>query len=158
MDSYGSLGEAYEYEKSADLETIKSKYDRQKFVSNASSERGTIRRTLRDEQVKSLEEVAIANFLFLNGINYEYERLYPFEAEDATKKAYRPDFYLPDYRILHHLLKHSKDAIIQDGKAVTYFSPYVLPSWLKSNWQLVFCEKLTAGLWMDGNLASKIIK
>lgn len=99
MDSYGSLGEAYEYEKSADLETIKSKYDRQKFVSYASSERGTIRRTLRDEQVKSLEEVAIANFLFLNGINYEYERLYPFEAEDATKKAYRPDFYLPDYDI-----------------------------------------------------------
>jgi len=97
MDSFGSLGEAYDYEKSADLETIKSKYDRQKFVSGAAAECQTARRTLRDEQVKSLDEVAIANFLFLNGVKYEYERLYPFEAEDTTRKAYRPDFYLPDF-------------------------------------------------------------
>lgn len=41
----------------------------------------------------------IANFLFLHSVEYEYERLYPFSSEDPTGKAYRPDFYLPEYDI-----------------------------------------------------------
>lgn len=55
--------------------------------------------TLRGEKVKSLEEVSIANFLFLNGVRYEYESKYPYQTNDAHFKVYRPDFYLPDYDI-----------------------------------------------------------
>ena len=55
------------------------------------------RRTLQNEQVKSLEEVSIANFLFLNGVRYEYERAYPFESADPEHRSYKLDFYLPDY-------------------------------------------------------------
>ncbi|WP_188505986.1 hypothetical protein [Parapedobacter pyrenivorans] len=36
----------------------------------------------------------IANFLYLNGIEYEYEKPYPHGAI-----MYRPDFYLKDYDI-----------------------------------------------------------
>ena len=36
----------------------------------------------------------IANFLFLNGVNYEYEKPYPH-----GDHMYRPDFYLTDYDI-----------------------------------------------------------
>lgn len=64
---------------------------------------------MKKEKVKSLEEVQIANFLFLNGVNYEYERLYPFPSDDPTYKDYRPDFYLTDYDIYLEHFGISKD-------------------------------------------------
>ena len=50
--------------------------------------------TLKGEQVKSYEECEIANFLFLNGVDYRYEAFY--EHATATEKStqYQPDFYL----------------------------------------------------------------
>lgn len=56
--------------------------------------------TLQGERVKSHEELRIANFLFFNGVRYEYEKPYskPYQRE-AWRKAYCPDFYLPDYDI-----------------------------------------------------------
>ena len=99
MERHGSLGEVYEAEKGADLETLQSKYQREKYLSDSAFDRGVGRRTLQNEQVKSLAEVSIANYLFLNGIRYEYERRYPFESDDPARKAYRPDFYLPDHDI-----------------------------------------------------------
>mgnify|MGYP002761826032 FL=1 len=109
MEKFDSLGAAYEYEKSVDFETLRSKYDQAQWVNQASDDRKEQRRTLKDERVKSLEEVSIANFLFLNGVNYEYERLYPFESDDPTRKAYRPDFYLPDYDLYLEHFGISKD-------------------------------------------------
>jgi DNA helicase-4 len=53
---------------------------------------------LQGEKVKSLEELVIANFLFLNGIAYEYEKVYPGGYE-KDGRAYQPDFYLVDYDI-----------------------------------------------------------
>jgi DNA helicase IV len=50
--------------------------------------------TLRRERVKSIQELKIANWLFLNGINYEYEARYPYGSD-----SYQPDFYLPDFDI-----------------------------------------------------------
>lgn len=49
--------------------------------------------TINNENVKSYEEVQIANFLYLNGIDYEYERAYPYHIPGATK-IYTPDFYI----------------------------------------------------------------
>ena len=58
--------------------------------------------TFGGEIVKSFEELEIANWLFLNGIKYEYEKKYtgvlPPNA-GPWRRAYRPDFYLPDYDI-----------------------------------------------------------
>ena len=99
MENHSSLGELYEDEKNADLETLKSKYDREKYIKQTGIEKSKAYKTLNNEQVKSLEETKIANFLFMNGIKYEYEKLYPFESDDPLRKAYRPDFYLCDYDI-----------------------------------------------------------
>ena len=59
--------------------------------------------TLLGERVKSVEELMIANFLFLNGVAYEYERPYdyaiPPELAEGNRRAYQPDFYLTDYDI-----------------------------------------------------------
>ena len=56
-------------------------------------------RSLKGEKVKSNEERLIANFLFQNQINYEYEAKYKFETTTKEFKQYKPDFYLTDYDI-----------------------------------------------------------
>lgn len=56
-------------------------------------------RTLRGELVKSFEELLIADWLYLNGVKYEYE--YPYAHQTATliRRQYKPDFYLSEYDI-----------------------------------------------------------
>ena len=51
-------------------------------------------RSLNGEEVKSFEECEIANFLYLNGIPYEYERRYEHDTATSRKRQYQPDFYL----------------------------------------------------------------
>ena len=48
--------------------------------------------TIRNEQLRSIEEVSIANFLYLNNIDYEYEPLYPYNLGGI--KPYTPDFLI----------------------------------------------------------------
>ncbi len=84
-NDFSSAGERFDYYKgSVDYETLKSK------VHNS----GGVKSTLAGERVRSVEELMIANYLYLNGIKYEYEKLYPYS--DFT---YHPDFYLTDYDI-----------------------------------------------------------
>ena len=47
--------------------------------------------TIQNEILRSQEEVQIANFLYLNNIDYEYEPCYKYNIEGA-KKPYTPDF------------------------------------------------------------------
>lgn len=61
-------------------------------------------RSLKDEKLKSYEECQIANYLFLNGVNYEYERNYEHDTATTQRRQYQPDFYLPDYGLyIEHL-------------------------------------------------------
>ena len=56
-------------------------------------------RTLNGDLVRSLEELAIANFLTENGIKYEYERQYEIQTATRERGQYRPDFFLPGHDI-----------------------------------------------------------
>ena len=47
--------------------------------------------TIQSEMMRSNQEVEIANFLYLNGIEYEYEPLYRYDILFA-RKPYTPDF------------------------------------------------------------------
>ena len=49
------------------------------------------KRSLQGECLRSNEEVRIANFLYVNGIDYRYEAIYPYHIY-AAKKPYTPDF------------------------------------------------------------------
>ena len=53
-------------------------------------------RSLKGDKVRSFEECEIANFLYLNGVPYEYEHLYEHDTATSEKTQYRPDFYLSD--------------------------------------------------------------
>lgn len=53
-------------------------------------------RTLQGELVKSFEEWEIANWLYLNGIAYEYEPDYEHDLPENNRTAYTPDFRLTE--------------------------------------------------------------
>lgn len=53
-------------------------------------------RTLQGEQVASYEEVMIANWLYANGVAYEYEPDYAFDTSSPTRRNYCPDFRLSE--------------------------------------------------------------
>lgn len=89
-ESYDSLGEKLENEKGIDFQTLKSKCEPESLNKVAKKSLDTI----QGEKVKSLEELTIANFLYLNGIEYEYEKPYPY-----GNGMYRPDFFLSEYNI-----------------------------------------------------------
>src|SRR5207237_10168637 len=72
--------------------------------------------TFGGDVVKSHGERLIANFLYLNGINYEYEARYPFNVADATHAQYQPDFHYPDIDVWH---EHW--ALDRDGRAPADF-------------------------------------
>ena len=61
--------------------------------------RNTKLETLNGERVKSYGELYIANFLFVNGVSYEYEKEYFSTEKIRSNRMYRPDFYLKDFNI-----------------------------------------------------------
>ena len=70
-------------------------------------------------EVKSLEELRIANWLFLNGIRFEYERRYEYNTADQQHRQYYPDFYYPDIDVWHEHF-----AIDHQGKAPKFMKAY----------------------------------
>lgn len=80
--------------------------------------RGQEPRTLRQELVRSFEEQMIADWLTLHGVAYEYERVYQEAATgDVNRREYRPDFYLPEYRVY---LEHF--GIDREGRTAPHIS------------------------------------
>lgn len=58
-------------------------------------------RAMDGSVLKSEGERRVANFLYLHGVNYEYERPYPHDTADAEHRQYHPDFYYPDIDVWH---------------------------------------------------------
>ena len=105
--------------------------------------------TIKDERVRSIDECRIANFLFINGVDYIYEPVYMHGFKDTTK-PYCPDFlikqgdkeiYLEHFGVsedwknnrfsqkeLDEYKKHARDKIIlhrEHGSKLIYtFSKY----------------------------------
>jgi len=53
-------------------------------------------RTLQGEKVKSYEELQIANWLYENGVEYEYEPNYKHKVAETGRRDYQPDFRLTE--------------------------------------------------------------
>lgn len=90
---YGNSGELYENLKKCDYRTIK--------VLKELSMHPDKKETANKEFVKSFEEMAIANFYFINGVDYIYEKPYEYDTYTSEKRQYTPDFYLSKYKIYH---------------------------------------------------------
>jgi len=55
--------------------------------------------TFKSEEVKSQAEKFIADLLFINNIDYQYEKIADWADKSKDKIVYQPDFYLPEYDI-----------------------------------------------------------
>ncbi len=77
-----------------DCTTMRS--DIAQTIANYQKQQEKKHHTIQNEVVKSIEECRIANFLFINGIDYEYEPIYPYGFKD-TLKPYCPDFLIKQY-------------------------------------------------------------
>jgi DNA helicase-4 len=90
------FGDVIEIEKGYDKETLKSRFIKNKLLKQQDKK---ALMTLKDEKVKSVQELVIANYLFLHGIEYEYEAKYICNTTNEYYRQYHPDFYLPEYKL-----------------------------------------------------------
>ncbi len=81
-------------------------------------------RTLQGEKVRSFEELMIANWLFQNGISYEYEPVYEHSLPDTGRKSYTPDFRLTESGVYveHFGVRWSTD---ETGKQILATAPFI---------------------------------
>lgn len=94
---FENLGEYHDFHRNLDFETLKGKMSKLDYVDQVVKAKQSQMKTLAGESVKSFEETLIANFLFLNCVEYEYERDYPLDTRNEQYRQYKPDFYLPEY-------------------------------------------------------------
>jgi DNA helicase-4 len=148
-------GQHIEYLKEYDIATLKDIFQNPPNGQNG-------RYTLKRELVKSKQECSIANFLFLNNIEYEYERPYPYAWREWEKGSYRPDFYLPDFDIYiehfgvdkknktapfidneQYLQSMQKKRLLHKELGTTLLETYSYELW-EDDWEGAFKKKLEA--------------
>ncbi len=123
---------------------------------NGGSSHSSRHETFRGEQVRSHGERTIADFLFLNGIDYEYEKPYSHPTADATHSQYRPDFYYPSID-----LWHEHWALDGTGTPPASFKGYAESMAWKRGVHARFGTKLVESTWADivfGNGLAKLQK
>ncbi|WP_299376610.1 UvrD-helicase domain-containing protein [uncultured Kiloniella sp.] len=81
-------------------------------------------RTLNGDLVKSYEEWEISNWLYRNGITYEYEPVYEHKLPSGARGAYNPDFRLTDSNIYieHFGVRKFREP---DGSTRLTTAPYI---------------------------------
>lgn len=90
------------------------------YVLEIKNERSKKKITIQSETLRSAEEAQIANFLYLNNIDYEYEPRYKFNIENSGK-PYTPDFIIrqnQNGKTIEAYIEHF--GITQDGKSSRY--------------------------------------
>ncbi len=120
LDNEKSLELFKKHLENNDLTTLKDDLDRYKEK--------LVRKkiTIKAEKVRSIQECQIANFLFINGIDYEYEPLYPYCIRGTSKP------YTPDFKIIQgdHLAYLEHYGINEDGTN-SRFTPEELEAYKK---------------------------
>lgn len=89
ISTFQNLGDYIDNFRNIDYETLQSKYQKSIHKNNEKY----------SQKVRRLDDLIIANFLYLNNIPYQYDYLYPFKAENSFKRNIKMNFYLPDYNL-----------------------------------------------------------
>ncbi|WP_237068373.1 UvrD-helicase domain-containing protein [Microbulbifer guangxiensis] len=106
--------------------TFSSFQEYQDYISDSSNANDRCVATLSGVFVRSLQEQKIANWLWMNSINFEYERSVQVKDDNGDFKTLHPDFYYPDIDTWHEHL-----AIDKNGNAPKFFKNYVRNANLK---------------------------
>jgi len=86
-----NLNEFFNKTAKANYTTMRSELD--EFRREVVDARSRKKITIQNEVLKSFQEVQIANFLYLNSLDYEYEPVYPYNIT-FSRKPYTPDFII----------------------------------------------------------------
>lgn len=86
---FENLDQYHMFKAAQDYETMKSGLG--EYIRKVENQRSKQVKTITGEYLRSVQEVQIANFLYLNGLDYEYEKVYEPETLSRNKK-YTPDF------------------------------------------------------------------
>ena len=89
--NFRNLEEYHKFKAMQDYSTLKSNLG--EYIQTIELARSKSKRTITGEYLRSMQEVEIANFLYLNGIEYEYEKVYGATL-GKSRKQYTPDFYI----------------------------------------------------------------
>ena len=108
------LNDFFNYISKSDFSTIKGNID--EYTEKIINERTGKCISIARETLRSAQEVRIANFLYLNGIEYFYEKPYPYNILHSHK-PYTPDFTITQGDKVVYL-EHF--GITQDGKNNRY--------------------------------------
>lgn len=108
------LNDFFNYISKADFSTIRGNID--EYSEKIINKRTGKCQTIAHETLRSAQEVQIANFLYLNGLDYVYEKPYPFNMA-GSYKVYTPDFTITQGDKIAYL-EHF--GITQDGKNSRY--------------------------------------
>ena len=89
--NFNSLNDYCTYKANLVYESIKSRLG--EYIKTITNTRSKKTRTITGEFLRSMQEVQIANYLYLNSIDYEYEKPYKYPMP-GSNKMYTPDFYI----------------------------------------------------------------
>lgn len=98
----------------ANYATMRSELD--DFKEEVIDRKSKQRITIQNEILRSVQEVEVANFLYLNGIDYTYEPIYPYNIMMAAK-PYTPDFMITQG---NHTAYIEHFGVTEDGKNFLY--------------------------------------
>jgi DNA helicase-4 len=109
-----NLNDFFNYISKADFSTIRGNID--EYAERIINERTGKCQTIARETLRSSQEVIIANYLYRMGIEYTYEKPYPFNIANSYK-VYTPDFTITQGDKIAYI-EHF--GITQDGKNNRY--------------------------------------
>lgn len=104
----------FHYMKNANYVTMRSELD--EFKKEIIDSKSKKKITIQNEIVRSVQEVEIANFLYLNNIDYTYEPVYQYKIL-MSRKPYTPDFMIQQGE---HVAYIEHFGITEDGKNSLY--------------------------------------
>jgi DNA helicase-4 len=90
-------------------EMFDSKADYERYLSLRRRNGNATIGTMAGIYVKSLQEQTILNWLWLNSVEFEYERQIPIEEENGEIRYLHPDFYYPVSKTIHEHLVINAD-------------------------------------------------
>lgn len=96
ITNFENLGDYIDNFRNIDYETVESKYLKSTHLNDEDYKNNPDKYT---KTVRRLDDLLIANYLFLNSVSYKYDYLYPFEAENSFKRKVKMNFFLPDYNL-----------------------------------------------------------
>ena len=96
------------------------------YIKEQAKRRRNYLKTLNGEYCKSKEEVDIANFLYLNNIDYQYEKSYK---KLDNLKIYKPDFYIEQNNNYNYIEHFGIDKV---NKTNNHYTKEELTNYLKN--------------------------